>query len=605
MNTLRPLAELEREQLVRRAEIAPELEFVFKHALVQEAAYASLLKSSRITLHLQIAEALERLSPHRRDGLAAVLAGHYDKAGREDKVLEYALQAGQAAGAVHAHAEAAGHFDRALLAAGRLDPLTAEEAGLARRAFVSRGAMLEALNRFGDAAQNYTDMIAFASRHGDAESEAEATNLLVTVRILREGAGDAARQAAEAALALAERSGSAVLVGRALWNLGLYYRFLDPARAVGYLDRVQELARGDPSGTGSLRELAAIALTDSVIAFFASGQNRRAVASARQAVEEYQALGHTNLLANAHGSLAFALHLAGRLSEARAAAQRAIDLSARIFSPWGTFYGAWQIGIMDVEQGVFEPYLADPAPIIALAQPTNFDVFLGAAHFVVARAWLSLGRPEKALAHAEAGDRLHAATGLPTFEVMGAGIHALALLKAGRVEEARRAFRRLWAMLPDGQGPVNRIEGLCYALDGIVESFIAERQFERGIAFCDGFLAHLESEDMDGFAASTRRWRGRLLLEAGDAERALTDFDRAEPWMRRERADALLWPMHVDQARAFDRRGDAARAAEARSKAIALIRDIAGRFSDPALRAQFLAWERVVDGRAGDNGPQP
>lgn len=287
-STTRVLSELSRAQLVREDIAAAELEYVFKHALVQEAAYASLLKTARVELHLRIAEAIERAPTPNRETEAAMLVWHYDRAGREDKVLRYALAAGDAASQVRAYAEAIAHYDRALTAAGRIEPMGDAECNLARAAHVNRGALLEAQNRFAEAAANYADMIAFAARHGDVSAESEATNHLVTVRILREGPGADILEAAERALDLAERSGATLLIGRAVWNLGLYYRFIEPARAEAHLDRARSLALSQTPMTREARELAASALTDSTIASFASGHNRRAEAGARQAIEEYR-----------------------------------------------------------------------------------------------------------------------------------------------------------------------------------------------------------------------------------------------------------------------------------------------------------------------------
>ena len=54
---------LESKGLIRLAAIDPELEYLFRHALVQDAAYESLLKQERRALHRQVGEALEQLYP--------------------------------------------------------------------------------------------------------------------------------------------------------------------------------------------------------------------------------------------------------------------------------------------------------------------------------------------------------------------------------------------------------------------------------------------------------------------------------------------------------------------------------------------------------------
>ena len=76
---------LEAKGLIRVASYRPELEYLFRHWLVQDAAYGSLLKQERRELHRQVGEALESLYPDRRSELAGLLAMHFEQAGETDK----------------------------------------------------------------------------------------------------------------------------------------------------------------------------------------------------------------------------------------------------------------------------------------------------------------------------------------------------------------------------------------------------------------------------------------------------------------------------------------------------------------------------------------
>ncbi|RPI32523.1 MAG: hypothetical protein EHM70_08780, partial [Chloroflexota bacterium] len=81
MPVTKHLHSLESADLIRLASLQPELEYAFKHALVQEAVYTSLLKHDRRILHLTVGESLEQLYPDSRDELAPMLAMHFDEAG--------------------------------------------------------------------------------------------------------------------------------------------------------------------------------------------------------------------------------------------------------------------------------------------------------------------------------------------------------------------------------------------------------------------------------------------------------------------------------------------------------------------------------------------
>jgi tetratricopeptide (TPR) repeat protein len=80
---------LEARGLIRIASFEPELEYLFRHALLQDTAYESLLKQERRALHDVVGQTLEELYPDRLGELAAILAMHYESAGDTDKAIHY------------------------------------------------------------------------------------------------------------------------------------------------------------------------------------------------------------------------------------------------------------------------------------------------------------------------------------------------------------------------------------------------------------------------------------------------------------------------------------------------------------------------------------
>lgn len=118
----RPKGELERdleilgaEELVFRQGLIPDASYLFKHALVRDAAYESLLKARRQTLHAKLLETLEAGDNTPSD----VLAFHAQSAGLRNKAIEYWRKAGDAAMARPAYHEAIGHFTNAASLAGQ------------------------------------------------------------------------------------------------------------------------------------------------------------------------------------------------------------------------------------------------------------------------------------------------------------------------------------------------------------------------------------------------------------------------------------------------------------------------------------------------------
>lgn len=114
MTLMSRLSTLESAGLIRLARLEPDLEYLFRHALVQDAAYASLLKADRQRLHLAVGEALERMYPEQLDELAPRLAQHFFQAGDDQRALKYFTLAGDAALSSYANQEAESRYRQAL-----------------------------------------------------------------------------------------------------------------------------------------------------------------------------------------------------------------------------------------------------------------------------------------------------------------------------------------------------------------------------------------------------------------------------------------------------------------------------------------------------------
>jgi class 3 adenylate cyclase/predicted ATPase len=108
------LDQLLEAELVFRRGTPPKASYIFKHALVQDAAYESILKSRRQELHETVARVLEEQFSDIRETQPELLAHHFTEAGLTEPALEYWLAAGRHAVARCAHAEAISHLGRGL-----------------------------------------------------------------------------------------------------------------------------------------------------------------------------------------------------------------------------------------------------------------------------------------------------------------------------------------------------------------------------------------------------------------------------------------------------------------------------------------------------------
>ncbi len=108
------LAALNHAEIVHQRGAAPQSHYVFKHALIQQAAYDTLLKSARQHYHRRAAEACVERFPQLAESRPELVAHHYSRAARPDAAIEYWRRAGELAVASSGYHEALGHLAAAL-----------------------------------------------------------------------------------------------------------------------------------------------------------------------------------------------------------------------------------------------------------------------------------------------------------------------------------------------------------------------------------------------------------------------------------------------------------------------------------------------------------
>ena len=104
------LAQLVEAELVYQRGRPPRARYMFKHALIQDAAYASLLRSTRQHVHQQIAQVLEARFPALVETQPELVAQHYTAAGCAEQAVRDRQQAGEQASEHSANLEAVSHF---------------------------------------------------------------------------------------------------------------------------------------------------------------------------------------------------------------------------------------------------------------------------------------------------------------------------------------------------------------------------------------------------------------------------------------------------------------------------------------------------------------
>jgi predicted ATPase/class 3 adenylate cyclase len=108
------LSHLEDAGLIVRRGHPPESAYSFKHAMIQDAAHSSLLRSDRKKLHAKIATVLTELYPERVEREPELLAHHFTEADQSESAVDFWLKAGKQAAKTRANLEAIGHLTRGL-----------------------------------------------------------------------------------------------------------------------------------------------------------------------------------------------------------------------------------------------------------------------------------------------------------------------------------------------------------------------------------------------------------------------------------------------------------------------------------------------------------
>ena len=116
------LVDLQGLEFIYEKNLFPDLEYIFRHALVQEVAYNSLLIQRRKEIHEKIGRAIEQLYPERLEEFCEMLAYHYSKSGNPAKAYAYLKKSAEKAVRNDAVVEAVRFYREAMEVLVQLPP---------------------------------------------------------------------------------------------------------------------------------------------------------------------------------------------------------------------------------------------------------------------------------------------------------------------------------------------------------------------------------------------------------------------------------------------------------------------------------------------------
>jgi len=410
------LDQLVASELVFRRGAPPDATYSFKHALVKDVAYQSLLKSRRQQLHARVAQVFEARFPGVVETQPELLAYHLTEAGLDARAADAWARAGRAALGRSAMREAANSLSRAVgLLRGM--PSSADRQRLELELLGALGVALT--NTLGpaspeaQAAHERADQL--SQELGDRKGRFRARWNLWRVYNVR-AEFDSAVAIGDALLGEAQAEGDVdheVQAHHALWSSCIFRGDLEAV--CNHADRMLGLYEVGRHGTQALtfggHDARECGLTQSGTALFLLGYPERALARNAEGVAHALALGQPQVVAHAHNWGSMLPQLAGELEEldrrATVAARLAEEHGLAIYYSEARILAAWRAVHMERDHRAAQEmrnFLDRRAAMGTVAIHTYFLMLL-------ADAWLRLDRPDEAQSVLEEGLARAEATG--------------------------------------------------------------------------------------------------------------------------------------------------------------------------------------------------
>jgi predicted ATPase len=361
------LARLVEAELLYQRGVPPQATYLFKHALIQEAAYQSLLKSTRQQYHQQIAQVLEMQFPALVEAQPELVAQHYTAAGCAEPAVPYWQRAGQHARDRSTYLEAVSHLTTGIELLTTL-PETSERIQQALTLYIALGAAL--LVTKGQAALEvehaYTQARALCQKVGETPQLIPVLFGLWRFYNLRPQL-HTARELAETLLRLAQHVHDPALAVVAHYALGVTWFWLGalPAARMHFEEgiarytpdqrRASVFQIGQDLGVGC-RSYAAMTL-------WVLGYPDQALARLYEALALAHELSHPYSLASARCLAAFVSQYRRDVPAVHEQAEAAVALSTEqgfpLWAAWGMSCRGWALamqgqgmeGLAQVRQG--------------------------------------------------------------------------------------------------------------------------------------------------------------------------------------------------------------------------------------------------------------
>ena len=571
------LATLEAWGLIHPVVAGAQVEYRFRHALVHEAAYSTLLKQNRRALHLAVGEVLEGNGAAPEE-LAPLLGFHFSEAGDARRASRYFALAGGSAAHKYAHREALSYYSQAIRAAPR------PSAAL----FQARGQVYELQGFFDEARQDYEPSAAVAQADGDLPAEWQALLSLALLWTARDY--DRSGEYCQLAFELAQKTGQPRLVARSYNRLGNWHLNVErPREAARCHDQALAIFEALRDDEGRAETLDLLGMSSMI-----GGDLERGAQYYQQAIELNRRLGNPLALANVLGSQVLAAGGGYQTLTLRPGALARLDLSEQgeqairathdlgwrdgeafinmILSANGQSHGRYARALRAGQEG------------LAIAAEIGHEQWVAANHYVLGLLHYDFLDLPGTIQHLETGLVISQRIRSQHWTRCHIGMLTLAYVDMQVFDQADAVQARDADIRqpPESIGERLVVYGRAYLAR-------ARGDYERALETLESVIAaaQMTAAQAPDPVPLLLLLRGQIYGDLGQPARAETDFRLAITAATEADERPLLWRLHQALALVLNHDGRSGEAAAERARARALVAELSDEVPNPALQENF------------------
>ena len=571
-----------------------EMRYIFRHALLRDAAYRMQLHARRQALHALALRSLESLYEAKPGPHYGEMAHHALAAQLAEPAFQYSVLAGDEAMQRYALPETVGHYENArqLFRDGRAgEPDSAD----IRHLFLQLGRAQELVWDYAAADATYQEMLSLASERGDQALELAALNAQCVIYATNTPLFNTpkARERGQAALELAQELNDRAAEARALWGMMLveFYSGGDSQKVFAYGEESLSIAR-----EMGLKELMGFVLGNLTYAYF----NEGALEEAREANNEAQAiwreLGNLPMLADAY-TLKLAIHrVAGEYDAALTIAPEALRLSESIGNLMHEVNSLMVFGESHMLQGRFGQALAKLEAIGALVEQSGLDMFAGGYYAGITPLYLAAGALDQAEHWVDKLSELMREYPNPVFQPVFLATVGRTKIARGKIDEGESILDEAFEGL-DRERLKSPFLAPLYVADGHLQ--LALGNAEAAGARLHTLIQRLKELGSRYHLAESLWLYSRAWLALDNTEKAREALLEAAAVAEETKERTILWQILVTLSD-LERIGDnESRASKLRGQAQKILDYIVEHAGSDELRVTFLAQPavaRLIDG---------